>query len=91
MPRSDLDLLVIELEITDRGTEFVRLRRSLRGLDRSVDLILVSEEEARRWRDVPGSLVFEAMCTGRIIGEAASLRVQRLIAEDRAILERLAR
>lgn len=91
VPGSDLDLLVIEQEITDRSAEFVSLRRSLRGLDRSIDLILVTEDEAQKWRDVPGSLIFDAMRTGQLIGEATSLRVRRLIAEDRAILERLAR
>jgi uncharacterized protein len=67
---SDLDLLVIEQEISDRNAEFVRLRRSLRGLGVAVDLIVVSEDNVDEWRDVPGTLINEALREGRVLAEA---------------------
>lgn len=65
--RSHLDLLVIQREIEDRNAEFVRLRRALRGLGLSIGLVLVSEAEASRWADVPGTLINEALNQGREI------------------------
>jgi uncharacterized protein len=69
-PDSDLDLLVIERDLTDRNAEFVRLRRSLRGLGVPIDLILVSEDNVDEWRDVPGTLIHEAMREGRVLAGA---------------------
>ncbi len=37
-PGSDLDFLVIEPEVDGRHREMVRLRRSLRGIDASIDV-----------------------------------------------------
>lgn len=67
---SDLDLLVIEQELNDRNAEFVRLRRSLRGLGVAVDLIVVSEDNVAEWQDVPGTLINEALREGRVLAEA---------------------
>lgn len=69
-PDSDLDLLVIERHVDDRDAEFVRLRRSLRGLGVPVDLIVVSEDNVAGWRDVPGTLINEALREGRVLAEA---------------------
>jgi predicted nucleotidyltransferase len=69
--RSDLDLLVIEPKIEDRNAEYVRLRRGLRGLGVAVDLVLVSQEEVARWRDVPGTLIREALHEGRVLVDDA--------------------
>jgi predicted nucleotidyltransferase len=67
---SDLDLLVVERDLADRNAEFVRLRRSLRGLDVPVDLILVSEDNVDEWRDVPGTLIHDALRDGRVLAGA---------------------
>jgi len=69
-PDSDLDLLVIERKLDDRNAEFIRLRRSLRGLGVPVDLIVVSEDNVAEWRDVPGTLINEALREGRVLAEA---------------------
>jgi predicted nucleotidyltransferase len=69
-PDSDLDLLVVEPDLTDRNAEFVRLRRSLRGLGVPIDLILVSEDNVDEWRDVPGSLIHDALREGRVLAGA---------------------
>jgi predicted nucleotidyltransferase len=66
-PDSDLDLLVVERELPDRTAEFVRLRRALRGLGVPIDLILVSEDNVDEWRDVPGTLIHDALREGRVL------------------------
>lgn len=70
---SDLDLLVIQRDGLDRSAEFVRLRRSLRGLGAPIDLVLVSEDEVDEWRDVPGTLIHHVVREGRtLIGGVAA-------------------
>jgi len=66
-PDSDLDLLVIQRGVLDRGAEFVRLRRALRGLGVPIDLILVSEDDVDQWRDVPGALIHHVVREGRTL------------------------
>jgi len=67
---SDLDLLVIEPEIDSRTAEYVRLRRELRGLDVAVDLLLYRSSEADRWRDVPGTFLYDVLREGRVLAGA---------------------
>jgi len=62
---SDLDFLVIEPEVEDRGKESVRLDGTLSGLRVSADVIVVSEESVREWRDVYGTIIHSALSEGR--------------------------
>jgi uncharacterized protein len=62
---SDLDFLVIEPSVESWGRESVRLRRTLRGLNVFADIIVVSEESVREWRDVYGHVIHSAMSEGR--------------------------
>jgi predicted nucleotidyltransferase len=62
---SDLDFLVIEPEVEDRGKESVRLRRTLRGMGAAADVIVVSEDSVREWRDVYGTIIHSALSEGR--------------------------
>jgi uncharacterized protein len=64
---SDLDLLVIEPKIDSRTAEYVRLRKELRGLDVAVDLLLYRSSEAEKWRDVPGTFLYDALREGRVL------------------------
>lgn len=64
-PRSDLDILVIETEVENPAEEAIRLRRTLRGLSVPTDIVVVSEEDAEEWRDVPGSIVHAALADSR--------------------------
>jgi predicted nucleotidyltransferase len=66
-PRSDLDILVIEPEVENGAEESIRLRRMLRGLGVTVDVIVVSEREADEWRDVRGSLIHAALSDSRLL------------------------
>lgn len=62
--RSDVDFLVVEPEIEDEAAESVRLCKALRGLLVPAEVIVVSEDRVREWRNVPGSLVHAALAEG---------------------------
>lgn len=62
---SDLDFLVIEPSVQDVVEETYRLRCTLDDLDVFADIVLVTEEEARAWGDVHGTVIHEALSEGR--------------------------
>jgi predicted nucleotidyltransferase len=64
---SDIDLLVIEPQVTDRAAEMVRLRRLLLRLPAAFDVLAYSEEEAARWGKEPGSAVYWALKEGKVV------------------------
>ncbi len=68
---SDLDVMVVEENITNRIDEMVRLNRLVRSLDIAVDLLVVSAEKFQYWRETPGNVYFEAANEGKILYEAA--------------------
>jgi predicted nucleotidyltransferase len=69
-PGSDLDLLVVEPELSSRPDEFVRLREALGAMGVPIDLIVVSAEHAQRWGSVQGTLMHEALRDGRVLAGA---------------------
>ena len=68
---SDLDVMVVEEDVSDRAGEIVRLNRLLRSLDVAVDLLVVSAEKFNYWCDTPGNVYFEAATEGRDLYEVA--------------------
>lgn len=69
-PDSDLDLLVIEPgEVPTRRAESARLRRELRSLEVPLDVVVISASHADRRGKVPGTVVNEALRTGRVLVE----------------------
>jgi hypothetical protein len=44
----------------------VRLRRSLRGINAPIDVLVYSEDEARAWGRVPGTAIYDALQEGRV-------------------------
>ena len=67
-PRSDLDILVLEPEVENPAEEAIRLRRTLRGLRITADVIVVSDRDAEEWRDVRGSIIHAALSDSRLLG-----------------------
>jgi predicted nucleotidyltransferase len=65
--RSDIDILVIEPAVENAAMESVRLMRELRDLRLPLEIVVVTEDEADSWRDVPGSLVHAAVTEGRVL------------------------
>ena len=68
---SDLDVMVVEEDVSDRAGEMVRLNRLLRSLDVAVDLLVVSAKKFNYWCDTPGNVYFEAATEGRDLYEVA--------------------
>jgi predicted nucleotidyltransferase len=64
---SDLDFLVVEPEVENVTEESIRLRHALRDLLVPMDIVVVSELDVARWRDVPGTLVHAALADGRVL------------------------
>ena len=69
---SDVDLLVVIENVSDRLAEMVRLNRVLSPLRIPVDLLVVSEETFRYWADTPGNAYFAAHAEGRVLYEQAA-------------------
>jgi len=70
-PQSDLDLLVIEPgEVAAPRAESARLRRELRGLEVALDVVVVSAEQAEARASIVGTMVNEAIRTGRVLVES---------------------
>lgn len=67
---SDIDFLVIEPRVEGRHSEMVRLRRSLRGIDAPVDVLVYSEEEASAWGRVPGTAIYDALQEGQVLSSS---------------------
>jgi predicted nucleotidyltransferase len=64
---SDLDLLVVEKEVTEQYDEVLRLDRALRDLMLPIDLIVVSEAQFNRYGCVPGTIYYRSLQEGRVL------------------------
>jgi uncharacterized protein len=67
---SDVDVLVIEPSVGDPIQESVRLRRVLRGLKVSIDVLVFAREEAERRASVRGTVVERALREGHVLVDA---------------------
>ncbi len=64
---SDIDLLVIESAVPDRGAEMVRLRRLLRPLPAAFDVLVYSRAEVAQWGQQSGTALYWALKEGRVL------------------------
>jgi predicted nucleotidyltransferase len=67
---SDFDFLVIEREVDDRFAEMARLGSILGRMLIPADVIVVSEQHAEAWGSLKGTMVHEALTTGRVLAES---------------------
>ncbi len=69
---SDLDLMVIEREVTDKGAEYMRLMDALGPVTSAigVDLLIYPLSEFERRSQVPGTILFRARQEGRVLHDA---------------------
>lgn len=67
---SDLDLLVVEREVPDHTTEYLRLREVVGPVGVGVDLLLLPRDEFDRRRDWASSPVYWAAREGRVLYDA---------------------
>jgi predicted nucleotidyltransferase len=66
-PDSDIDLLVIKGGKFNRDRLTVAIYRELRGKKAPVDVVLVTPEEAERYRDTHCLVICPALREGRVI------------------------
>ena len=64
---SDLDLIIVEKEVTEQYDEVLRLGRALGDLMLPIDLIVVSEAQFNRYGRVPGTVFYRSLQEGRIL------------------------
>jgi len=70
-PDSDLDLLVVESQVSNTLQESVRLRNALENVPLPVDVIVMSRQRFEETKDVIGGIAYPAHKYGRIVYEAA--------------------
>ena len=68
---SDLDLLVVESQVSNTRQESVRLRTALENVPLPVDVIVMSRQRFEETKDVIGGIAYPAHKYGRIVYEAA--------------------
>jgi len=66
-PDSDVDLLVIEAGVETPRQEGVRLRRALRGLPVSIDVVVAPPEVIERYGDIIGMIYRPALREGKTL------------------------
>ena len=70
---SDLDVLVVTgADVENSRKESVRIRRALKGISMSMDILVVSERVLDVCADTPGLIYREALRKGRIVYESAA-------------------
>jgi len=73
---SNLDLMVIEREVPDRGAEYMRLMDTLGSLEPGigVDLLIYPLSEFERHSQVSGTLLYWARQEGRVLHDSLQSR-----------------
>ena len=68
-PQSDVDLLVVFSELTDKRKTAVDIRRTLADLPVAKDILVTTPEELARQRDLVGTTLRAAQREGEILYE----------------------
>ena len=68
---SDLDIMVIKPEVTNKGAEMVRLHEVVGDVGTGVDVLVYSDDEFDRRSRVPGTVLYWARKEGRPVYEAS--------------------
>ena len=66
-PDSDLDLLVVMPDGTDERATAAAIRRALRGIPLSKDVVVTTLAKVDRYADVPGTIIRDALRDGTTI------------------------
>lgn len=68
---NDLDLMVIEKNISNRYQEIIRLRKLLSDVLIPIDLVVTTEESFLERSLIPGTIEYQAALQGRVLYEAS--------------------
>ncbi len=71
---SDVDLLVVLPEVEDKRQAAVEMRRLLRDLPVSKDIVVTTPEEITRRANLPGNFLRHALAEGRVVYERPRAR-----------------
>lgn len=67
---SDLDLLVVtEYDVENPRKESIKIRRSLKGIQMSIDVLVIGKTRLMELADVPGLIYREVLQNGKIVYE----------------------
>ena len=66
---SDVDLLVIMNDILDKRQVAIEIRRILRDLPISKDIVVATPDDIARRRHIVGTLIYAALREGRVLYE----------------------
>jgi predicted nucleotidyltransferase len=66
-PHSDLDLLVILPVSGSKREKRIEIRLALRDIPVPLDILVATPDEARRQKDIPGTLVRPALREGEVL------------------------
>ncbi|MEI7648771.1 MAG: nucleotidyltransferase domain-containing protein [Methanomicrobiales archaeon] len=66
---SDLDLLIVEDTISNKGKEAIKIRNAIGGVGLGVDILVCAEDELQDWSHIPGSTIYWALREGKVIYE----------------------
>jgi len=67
---SDVDILVIEPEVSDKYAEMIRLRSAVGSIGAGVDVLVYSEAEVEARKDWCTSPIYWALREGKVLYEA---------------------
>ncbi len=67
---SDLDLMVVELDVQDQASEYLKLRKAVGRIGAGVDILIYPLGEFERRSQVPGTVLYEARVEGRVLYDA---------------------
>ena len=70
-PDSDIDLLIVESDPSDRRSEYVRIRKALWDFDYPFDILFIATQWFEESKDVVGGIAYPANKYGKVIYEAA--------------------
>jgi len=69
---SDLDLLIVKDEVSNKRSEMVEARRLLSHLRVPVDILVTTEDHLNSsWKDYPGTYLYDATREGIVLYEMA--------------------
>lgn len=69
---SDLDLVVVQPEVGDKASEYLRLKAAVGRLGVGVDLVLFARPEFERRSLVPGTLPYWAKKEGKVLYDTSA-------------------
>lgn len=67
---SDMDLIIVEQEVNNKGKEMVRLRNAIGNIGVGVDVLVYSQKEIDEWGHLPGTALYAGLKEGKTIYEA---------------------